>query len=143
MKFLASRLKKSGEAEGTKARRKAAKKAKKAAAAAAEANPEDAEAVKNAEENVAINGNLIEDGKCRFYAGRAEYTMPAVAKDFSDKANTIVGIVDVEGDGAEPGPGGTGHRAGHPDSSAGVLRLCPGNRLLASTQGEAGGLGAR
>ena len=51
-------------------------------------------AVKNAEENVAINGNLIDAGKCQFHAGRAEYTMPTIAKEFSDKTSTIVGIVD-------------------------------------------------
>lgn len=51
-------------------------------------------AVKNAEKNVAINGNLIDEGKCKFYAGRAEYTMPSVAKEYSGKSETIVGIVD-------------------------------------------------
>ena len=51
-------------------------------------------AVENARKNVELNKEIIEVGKCEYFAGRAEITMPEVAKQYSDKESTIVGIVD-------------------------------------------------
>lgn len=60
-------------------------------------------AVENARLNVALNKDTIEAGKCEYFAGRAEVTMPDVARQYSgnwrenvtnDTGHTIVGIVD-------------------------------------------------
>mmetsp|Transcript_11077 Transcript_11077/g.16841 ORF Transcript_11077/g.16841 Transcript_11077/m.16841 type:complete len:178 (-) Transcript_11077:17-550(-) len=53
-----------------------------------------AAAVENAKENVRLNSEKIDDGKCEFHAGRAEILLPEIAKEQSAKASTIVGIVD-------------------------------------------------
>lgn len=37
-------------------------------------------AVENARKNVELNKDLIEAGKCEYFAGRAEVTMPEIAK---------------------------------------------------------------
>ena len=50
-------------------------------------------AVKNAYENVKLNREIPED-KCQFHAGRAEYLLPNIAKEFSNSSSNIVGIVD-------------------------------------------------
>ena len=50
-------------------------------------------AVENAKENVKLNTN-IDENKCEYHAGRAEYTMPNASKEFSNSENKIVGIVD-------------------------------------------------
>lgn len=41
-----------------------------------------------------LNADAIEAGKCEYHAGRAEYLMPPVSKEYSDADNKIVGIVD-------------------------------------------------
>lgn len=41
-------------------------------------------AVKNARENVDLNKEEIEQDKCEFFSGRAEYLLPEVAKKYSD-----------------------------------------------------------
>ena len=51
-------------------------------------------AVENAKKNVELNKDKIEPGKCQFFAGRAEYLLPEIAKEESEKDSTIVGIVD-------------------------------------------------
>lgn len=51
-------------------------------------------AVENAKKNVELNKDKIEPGKCTFYAGRAEYNLPDIAKEESEKGASIVGIVD-------------------------------------------------
>ena len=51
-------------------------------------------AVENARQNVLLNKDTIDADKCEFHAGRAENTLPELAKKYSDSANTIVGIVD-------------------------------------------------
>ena len=51
-------------------------------------------AVENAKINVELNKDKIEPGKCQFYAGRAEYLLPDIAKAESEKDSTIVAIVD-------------------------------------------------
>ena len=51
-------------------------------------------AVRNAEANVKMNEALIDPSRCEYHAGRAEETMPEVAKKFSDSESKIVGIVD-------------------------------------------------
>ena len=74
--------------------------------------------MKNAEENVKLNEHLIQPDRCEFYAGRAEETMPEVAKRFSDSQSKIVGIVDP--------PRGGLHR-----DVLRALRCCKGlNRLV-------------
>lgn len=51
-------------------------------------------AVENAKENVKLNADQVPEGKCEFYAGRAEMLLPDIAKQYSDQHSTIVGIVD-------------------------------------------------
>ena len=75
-------------------------------------------AVRNAEENVKLNSHLISPEKCEYHAGRAEETMPDIAKKYSDQGNRIVGIVDP--------PRGGLHR-----DVLKALRTCRGlNRLV-------------
>ena len=75
-------------------------------------------AVQNANQNVLLNKNLIADDKCKYYAGRAEYLLPEISKEYSDSKNTIVGIVDPP-------------RSGLHRDVLRALRTCKGlNRLI-------------
>lgn len=51
-------------------------------------------AVENAKQNVINNQDSIEQDKCEFFAGRAEYLLPDIAKKYSEQKCKIVGIVD-------------------------------------------------
>jgi len=51
-------------------------------------------AVENAKLNVKLNSDQIDETKCEFFAGRAEYLLPDIAKKYSEDRCKIVGIVD-------------------------------------------------
>ncbi len=59
-------------------------------------------AVENAKANVELNKDRITEGKCDFFAGRAENLLPDIVKEYSRQGKKIIGIVDPPRSGLHP-----------------------------------------
>ena len=53
-----------------------------------------AQAIENANVNVALNADVLDQTKIKFYAGKAEDVLPPIFNKLSNESNKIVGIVD-------------------------------------------------